>query len=472
MAQADIVKSHLVTPEEYGIVPRLSAKLKLSPLDQNMPRMYGSRWILCFPLPAGVDEKHVFENLKKALAYTISAMPWIAGEIGLEEGQNKESNIVQIVEGQGGCEFRCLDRTSDLPSYAELKKNNFSFSKLTTALVSPLQVVQQSQPVFAAQANFIKDGLLLTVGVHHSACDAVALDHILDTWASNTGIEGDLGPFREYDPIVNDRTPLRRGLPDANIAEFPEYFLMPTAKASSGLAPPTYKLPPMVSKVFFVSRPKLEDLKTEARAFSINDALCAFFWHHMTLARASSSLSPFRSIDNKNVPTSAALFAVNIRSRTSPPLPRTYLGNACLGSLTKRLTIASLTHPETGLPQAAAALRAALNATHEPSRVSRTIGLLSSRQNAQDFQFAVKAFLGPDVTMTSWADLKIRDRDWGSLGTPEGFKIPYEGADGNITIYPRLQNGGLEVMVCLESEAMANMVQNQTFLRFAADLDL
>ncbi|EHL03253.1 hypothetical protein M7I_0468 [Glarea lozoyensis 74030] len=307
MAQADIVKSHLVTPEEYGIVPRLSAKLKLSPLDQNMPRMYGSRWILCFPLPAGVDEKHVFENLKKALAYTISAMPWIAGEIGLEEGQNKESNIVQIVEGQGGY-------------------------------------------------------------------------HILDTWASNTGIEGDLGPFREYDPIVNDRTPLRRGLPDANIAEFPLMKEYGTAKASSGLAPPTYKLPPMVSKVFFVSRPKLEDLKTEARAFSINDALCAFFWHHMTLARASSSLSPFRSIDNKNVPTSAALFA-----------------------------------------------------------------------NAQDFQFAVKAFLGPDVTMTSWADLKIRDRDWGSLGTPEGFKIPYEGADGNITIYPRLQNGGLEVMVCLEN---------------------
>jgi hypothetical protein len=307
--------------------------------------------------------------------------------------------------------------------------------------------------------------------VHHSVCDAVGLDHILDTWASNTGIEGDIGASRNHDPISNDRTPLSRELLDTNIGDFPEYVLMPTTQASSQLAAPTYQLPPMESKTFYFSPKKLMDLKTEARAISTNDALCAFFWHHMTLARATSSLSPFNSTDDKNAHVSATLFAVNIRGRTSPPLPQPYLGNACLGSLTKRLTVASLTHPETGLRQAAAALRSALNATLEPSRVSRTIVLLSSRQNPQDFQFAVRAFLGPDITMTSWADLKIRDRDWGSLGSPEGFKIPYEGADGNITIFPRLHDGGLEVMVYLESEGMANMVKNQTFLKFAEDLD-
>jgi hypothetical protein len=59
MEPAEMVKSYLVKPEEYGFKLRLSAKLKLSPLDQNMPRLYGSRWILCFPLPSGVDNTHV-----------------------------------------------------------------------------------------------------------------------------------------------------------------------------------------------------------------------------------------------------------------------------------------------------------------------------------------------------------------------------------------------------------------------------
>jgi hypothetical protein len=54
------------------------------------------------------------------------------------------------------------------------------FSKLTTKLVSPLQVIQQPQPAFAAQANFISGGVLLTVGAYHYVVDAVGLDHILE----------------------------------------------------------------------------------------------------------------------------------------------------------------------------------------------------------------------------------------------------------------------------------------------------
>lgn len=49
----------LVRVEDYGISPKASAKQKLSPLDMNMPRMYGSRWILCFPLSADTDRADV-----------------------------------------------------------------------------------------------------------------------------------------------------------------------------------------------------------------------------------------------------------------------------------------------------------------------------------------------------------------------------------------------------------------------------
>jgi len=314
----------------------------------------------------------------------------------------------------------------------------------------------------AAQANFIDGGLLLTVGVHHSVCDGGALDHILETWAHNMSVINGSESFSKYDPVSNDRTPLCKGLPANNVADFPEYVLMPTPPAAATqMAPPTFQLPPMTAKIFYFSPEHLADLKTAAKAYSTNDALGAFFWHHMTLAR-NPSHDPTE--DEK---TSTILFAVNIRGRTSPPLPPTYLGNALFGGIAPRLSIANLKDPQTGLTQASAALRSGLNAIHNPSRVPLTIGLLSSRPNAQDFKFAAHAFLGPDITMTSWADMGVLKREWGPLGKPEGFRIPYEAADGVITVFPRLENGGLEVMAGLESESMERMLKNPGFRKFA-----
>jgi len=55
----DKPENYLVSVGNYDIIPKSSAKQKLSPLDMNMPRLYGSRWILCFPLSADADKSQV-----------------------------------------------------------------------------------------------------------------------------------------------------------------------------------------------------------------------------------------------------------------------------------------------------------------------------------------------------------------------------------------------------------------------------
>ncbi|KAH8657125.1 transferase [Tricladium varicosporioides] len=450
----------LVSTEDYDILPKPSAIQKLSPLDMNMPKIYGSRWILCFPLPSSVDKAIVYEQLREGLAYTIASIPWIAGDIGPEEGSGPENNRIQVVEGPGGVEFRCTDLTNTLPSFAKLKEDNFPFSKFTTSLISPLQVIQASQPVFAAQANFIQGGLLLTAGVHHSICDATGLDTIFEAWAFNTSVVATSKSFSQHDPISNDRTPLFQGLP-ANIADFPEYVLHPTPPmVGSEMVPQTLEMPPMTAKIFYFSPEHLADLKTAAKAYSTNDALSAFFWHHITAAR-----NPNAAVGEGK--TSNICFAVNIRSRTSPPLPPTYLGNASLAAITNRLSVSSLADPNSGLTTAAAAIRAAVNNTNKPNRVPLTIGLLSSRSDPQDFKFACHGFLGPDLTATSWADIGVRNREWGALGKPDGFRVPFEEADGSIVVFPRCNGGGLEVMCALEEGAMRRMVGREGFRMFA-----
>jgi trichothecene 3-O-acetyltransferase len=57
----------------------------------------------------------------------------------------------------------------------------------------------------------------------------------------------------------------------------------------------------------------------------------------------------------------------------------------------------------------------------------------------------------------------------GVLGKPEGFRMPYDGADGTIAVLPRLGDGGLEVMAALESGTVERMVRNAEFMKYAKD---
>ncbi|KAM5344528.1 hypothetical protein ACJ41O_013064 [Fusarium nematophilum] len=321
------------------------------------------------------------------------------------------------------------------------------------------------QPVMAAQANFVQGGLLLTVGVHHSVCDASALDVIVNTWAQNTATaSGSYESFTTYDGLSNDRSPLMKGMPGANLVDFPEYTLPPPVDVGTQAVTATaFEMPPLAARIFRFSPASLADLKAAAGAFSTNDALCAFLWQHMTLARTRSGVLAHPSGGGE---TSALAFAVNIRSRTSPPLPPTYLGNASMPCMTTRLAVSALISGTT-VSQAAAAIRKSLGAFSSPARVPLTIGLLDSRPDPTDFRLAYNAFLGPDVVATSWADLKVYESDWGTLGTVDSLRMPGEGADGVIMILPRLRDGGLEVSVGLGLGVMEKLLQDDEFTKVA-----
>lgn len=360
---------------------------------------------------------------------------------------------------------RCKDLTGALPSYKDLKEKSFPLSRLLTSQIGPIGVFPEpSPPVLAAQANFVEGGLLLAVGVHHSACDASALETIVSTWAYNTAEASGSRSFTTYNAQLSDRSPLMEGIPGADIVDFPEYRLPNSTDMLAQQMPPgDFQLPRMASHVFYFSPESLADIKTAAAAYSTHDALCAFVWRHMTMARRTPGAPP-RPSDGEE--TSALAFAVNIRDRMSPPLPPTYLGNASMGSITNRLTVSALT-ADGGLPSTAAAIRKSLGTFSDSSRVRLTIGLLQSRPDPTDFKLAHNAFLGPDVVASSWADLKVYERHWGTLGRVEAFRTPGEGADGVVMIFPRLKDGGLEVMIGLEQEAMGRLLEDGRFLSAA-----
>jgi hypothetical protein len=50
---------YLVGLEQYGL-QQPSAQQKLTPLDMNIPRLYGIRLVLCFPLTSGADKLQMY----------------------------------------------------------------------------------------------------------------------------------------------------------------------------------------------------------------------------------------------------------------------------------------------------------------------------------------------------------------------------------------------------------------------------
>ncbi|KAM0402765.1 hypothetical protein ACHAPZ_004256 [Fusarium culmorum] len=460
--QASRLGDNFVRLEDYGL-HQPSAQQKLTPLDMNLPRLYGARWILCFPLLPGSDKLQVYDKLKQGLAHTVVSIPWITGTIGPEEGRDPDDGRIQILESPGPISFPYKDLTGIVPSYTELKEQNFPLSALSTAQFGPIDAIPQGpqQSVFVAQANFVEGGLLLTVGVHHSACDASALDAIVSTWAHNTAAVSDgTKSFAPFDDQSNDRSSLMKGHLDTESGDSCGYVLMPTPPQSNQ-AMPAFEMPPLSSRLFRFSSESLKNLKEAAEAFSTHDALLAFIWHHMTLARVKSGVftNPPGDAD-----VSALCVAVNVRNRISPPLPSSYLGNASMPCVTDKLPVSAIISG-ISLPRVAATIRRSLAAFTNPSRVSATIGLLDSRTNPTDYKLAFNVFLGPDVVESSWTDLGVYGNVWGAMGMLDAFRIPGEGSDGVITILPRLKDESLEVVIGLKTEVMEKLLDEESFVQ-------
>jgi trichothecene 3-O-acetyltransferase len=459
---------------DYGL-RAISAKQDLTPLDMNMPRLYGTRWILCFCLGSEVNHQQLFGELKSALALTICEFPWICGKVGPEVA-SPTSGKIEVVDGDGGVYMKFKELTGKearFSSFEELKAASFPLSKLSSTDLSPLGVMptEQYNPVFAAQANFIDGGLLLTVCAHHSVCDATGLHTVLQTWAQMAAAVRRGSTPVTIDQVINDRHRLMKGGAGGALDDFPEYVLAPTPSRTKNdvlshqMAEAPFKMPDMTAHIFRISSSALTALKQAASAYSSNDALNALFWRHVTLARIAAARDSTRTISPET--GTALMYAVNVRSKFSPPLPHNYTGNASIANITKKLSVAELTSVH-GLAAGAEAIRASVNRSNTPDRISRMIGLLASRPDTTDFKFAYNGFLGPDLSSTSWTDLTVYDSEWGSLGRPQALRVPGEGSDGNLTVLPKLTDGDLEVVVALESRAMNHLIADREFGRWAS----
>jgi trichothecene 3-O-acetyltransferase len=430
----------------------------LTPLDQTIPRIYGTRWILCFRLTAQADTKAIFEELKRALHIVLSDLPWLNGDVVSKAGVPEGSGQIEIVSRDQDATLRYSDLqdSKDFPySFEDLRAARFPASKLPEEL-SPLAARPppgKAAPVFAAQANFIKNGLLLTICAHHSGLDATGLATVLRTWARNTTSTQPV----HLPPALSDRRPMMHGKPGGTTTDFPQNKIVSPDQQQYGASNirPT-QLRPTPANLFTISTASLQALKTASNAYSRNDALHALVWRSIARARAAAAANP----DKQQTEQSSLLYAVNLRSRLTPPLDADWIGNGSWSGKTPPLSTADLIGPD-GLKLAAKAIRDSVSGWAQPGYADRLIGFLGA-QRPLDVQFDINPYES-DMFSTSWENVDVLEAEWGGgLGRAECFRALGMGGNGALVVMPRLRNGeGLEFLVALEEGAMGCLLEDK-----------
>ena len=485
----------------------------LSPLDHLMARRHTTK-VLYFPL-LSPNIARISSVLKSSFQRLFETLPILSGTVQSAPHQKKSGLLcVDAPWNKVDEVFRVNDLTSSDLDYDHMRKNHFPMTIWNEDDIKSVYTSRPSfrggqNPVMMAQVNFVRNGMILVIFLHHSVMDGLGAVAVTELWAilcaGKDGAEmirgemmnrqklmsgdeaGRLGDFKEYVNLSES------GKSDGELkslfgtfishllATFPKRYhagipLSATQSSKSSHTPNPSK--EVDTEIFFFSRSKLAALKSVVSAsvasmvpssedckapsyISTNDALSALLFACVTEAR-----KPFCPTDTQQ--TIPFALAVSGRRLLDPPLPEKYLGNVVL-FCHLNLPLHAITPEVHNIGSIAAQTRSHLSQLDEPY-VRKLIGALHKVDDTSKVVPACRMSKDWPFTISSWAGQAFCSMDWGSeIGAKcERVRPPMRsepGWDGLIIILPELkaencikdEEAGLEVMVGLEKRAMRRL---------------
>ena len=460
-----------------------------------MPRAHIIK-LLYFPVP-DANATLAVERLKSSLKRTFDALPILSGSI--QEGKDpSRADSLCVGEPWNTVDdiFRLNDLTQSGLDYTRLRKQHFpqealvEYDIVSRSLPHPLGV---RIPVMKVQVNLIRNGMILAIALHHSCMDGTGVVAVIEIWAKFC--RGEDGAELLRDGTLTEQR-LMHGDEGGRLSDFTGYFQIPTSLRSGAtndnIAPPKIasastdpratlsgsQQPPKVDRqIFFFSRSKLKALKSKVSAslpetngdsngsqspsyISTNNALTAFIFACVTRTRTPPELTG----STRMIPF---MFAISGRRLLDIPKPAGYMGNMVIfGYLdfplcTVRCEIGSIA-------SIAQRLRKRINEV-DGGYIKRLIGAIGAVEDTRTVVSGYHVAKDYPFVVTTWTQQGYYDIEWGpEVGVRcERVRVIKDKAsqrrrDGTVVVMPELkgkddEEGGLEVLVCLEEGAMQRL---------------
>lgn len=451
-----------------------SAKSGLLDIQGQNPGLHKLYTQICSIYEVSDPSSHdaIVSTLRNGLRKLAENFPWLAGHVINEGARDGDTGTFRIVTSDEiPLVVKDLRSDTSAPTLDGLRKANFPMSMLHETLITPcltlnlpgntFGLVVDTAPVFAVQANFIADGLILAIVGQHNVMDMTGQNHIMN-WLSKACYNQSFDK-EELEVGNMDRSaaiPLLNDDDSVDIeAEIAHQMVKPAPETSD--APSN---PPSCTWAY-ISFPaiSLEALKSWATKtmtlssgfVSTDDSVSAFIWKCVSRARRA-----------RLEPDGKSLFAraVDVRAPlgTSSKYTGVFMSMAYAWEKLERLDTQSLGEIASQLrreldPRAIAKNVCAL-ATFNSRSPDKTKTSITARVNASS-----------DIMLSSWAKIDCFDLDFNlGLGKPEAVRRPaFLPVESLMYILPKSPKGEMPVAVCLRDEDWERLKSDSEFVNYA-----
>ncbi|KAL5334143.1 hypothetical protein BJX70DRAFT_402846 [Aspergillus crustosus] len=457
-------------------VPVSEDVIKLSALDQQIMRFY-AKSVVIFKLDPTKRSDDIVHHLKQGLATALSELPDFATTVAAVPASHRKELELRIGP-ESAVPLRVVDQTTQeswiYGGYSDLEAKHFP----TADIPHDVLFIPQPTPTAAGlpatllQINLIEGGVIIAVAWHHSVCDARGFSILIDSWAKHTKTSITQGkPDLPAPAGDGHRWRLDHGLRDVTIDQLPEYTIDSSAREDpSGFHFLDREHPvtvPYTVSTWYFSATSLKNLRNAlaqaesatAAQFTKVEAVSALVWKHLSIARQL----------HLSDPAGSSLFTTRLdfRARTKPPFPDSFIGNINEPTARVRIPISEICCPSTpeSLVTLAEAVRVATESTGEQT-VRTLIGLVNDAPAVTDVAWKYNYFPGPDLGVTDISGIEALKQNWGgALGTPTSVRS-YSRETGLLYLFPQDQEGGFEIQIQGEKEAVERLKADEVFSRY------
>ncbi|KAF5011033.1 hypothetical protein FDECE_2840 [Fusarium decemcellulare] len=309
------------------------------------PRRY-MRTALCLPISQAITHSELLGRLKLGIRRTVAIYPFLLGSLRVDPCDERKNSLVidtpkDPLDVARGSIIVSPKYWADRMDYDSLEGRGFPPSQIADAIVrdphDPVDV-KDGCPVFNLQVVFIRNGIILSICLHHSLADGPTFSEVVENIVSGLDQE----PV-SADPVIgfhlhldSFESTLETGDPQELIKLCPDrMFRDEMERTTELLRQPLDLIPPVRCKIFQYGLSSLLGIRieilnamtnaqTSGHLASANDCIGAYLWAHVTRARLANKPPSAK-------PKESRLFVpVDFRPRIKPKVPQTYFGNAII----------------------------------------------------------------------------------------------------------------------------------------------
>ncbi|AES87199.1 putative shikimate O-hydroxycinnamoyltransferase [Medicago truncatula] len=302
-----------------------------------------------------------------------------------------------------------------------------------------------SKPLLAVQVTELVDGIFIGCSFNHVVVDGESVWHFINSWA-------EISRSCCHHQISKPPT-LERWFP--NGVQQPIRFPFVYGDELSFSSSNEEKLC-LSNRIFHFTKEKIVQLKSK-----INDEIGTIKISSLQVLLTHLWCSVMRSIKFDPQEEVFNIVVIGVRPRLVPPLPEYYFGNALISCMVK-MKVGELVE-EGGLCKGACEMNKLIVSHTDEKLKNHYESWLRNPSFARYPNMAKNNFIA--ISSSPWFDVYGNDFGWGK---PVAVRSGYKG-NGLITVFAGIEEGSIDLQVCLSHEILEAMGNDPQFMDVASN---